>query len=95
MITGQILIYRYNNLLTTREGNETNRYTLQDVTSPNAESFRQAIEDSLDTIPAGGGYSLVKWDNRFFQCEKDVNNPDVPYVRSEISYHPLFEKFTI
>ena len=68
---------------------------MTDVDVSDTVAFRTAIEDSLDQVPPGRGYALVKWSNRLFICEKDSNDPDLNYVRHEITYHPMAEHFTI
>lgn len=95
MITGQIIVYRYNSLINSRKGVPRNIYTLKDINVATKEQFRQSIEDSLDEIPPGKGYALVKWNGRMFLAEKDLNNPLKDYVRHEVSYHPLQKIFTI
>ncbi len=95
MIKGQILVYHFNGLHNAKEGVPRNHFTLTDVDVSDKLGFRTAIEDALDQVPPGRGYALVKWDNRIFICEKDSNNPSLNYVRHEVLYHPLAEKFTI
>lgn len=95
MIEGQILIYRYNGLHNAKEGVDRNSFTITNVEGTDKDCFRMAIEDALDSVPSGKGYVLIKWKNRLFICEKDLNNPEVSYVRHEIAYHPLQDKFTI
>lgn len=95
MITGQILVYRYNNLINAKPGVDRNIYSLKDISVTTKEEFRQAIEDSLDEVPPGQGYALVKWNKKLFLCQKDSNNPSIDYVRNSVEYHPLQSKFTI
>lgn len=95
MITGQLIVYRYNNLINAKPDVDRNLYVLKDINAATKEGFQQIVEDSLDEVPMGAGYVLVKWNNRLFLCEKDTNNPGHPYVKHEVSYHPLSKVFTI
>jgi len=90
MITGKLLTYWYNNLKTPPSGR--NRFVVKEISTDTPQKFQSAIEDALDSIPAGGGYVLVKWGKRMFVCEKDTNKPEIPYVRHEVKYHPLASK---
>jgi hypothetical protein len=93
MIDAQILIYHYNDILTTRGGREKNRYVIKNVVVNNLEELKTSIEDSLDEVPVGRGYSLVKTNNELFICERDTVNHKIPYAIHKISYHPLQSKF--
>jgi hypothetical protein len=94
MIEGQLIIYRYNGLVQSRDGADRNLYTLKDIKAVTVEGFREQIEMALDEVPPGKGYALVKWNGRMFLCEKDVNKPEVDYVRHEVKFHPLQSVFT-
>ena len=90
---GQILLYRYNGLYNSKPGVDRNLYSIKTVLDKT--QFRTVIEDSLDEVPPGKGYALVKWGNKMFVCEKDINNPTLNYVRHEVGWHPLANVFTI
>ncbi len=90
---GQLIVYHFNGLHNAKEGVERNQFTLLNV--PDTVDFRTFIEDTLDTVPPGKGYVLVKWKDRMFICEKDLNNHNLNYVRHEVRYHPLANQFTI
>lgn len=94
MITGQILLYHYNSLSNSKENDKRNDFSLKTVQVETSEQFRESITDSMDHIRPGQGYALVKWSGRMFICEKDLNQPSIPYVRHEIKYHPLNHVFT-
>jgi hypothetical protein len=89
MFIGQILIYHYNGLANAVAEADRNIFRLKDVNEPTADLFKERILESLDEIIPGTGYLLVKWNNKLFLCEKDTNNPNVPYVRHELQWHPL------
>jgi hypothetical protein len=89
MFIGQILIYRFNSLHNATGEFDRNLFQLKDVSEQKKEMFQERILESLDEIIPGTGYVLVKWCGRLFLCEKDTNNPDVPYVRNELQWHPL------
>lgn len=93
--TGQIMVYRYNGIHNAKQGIGRNIYTLKDVNVNTSEEFRNEIKNSLDEVPPGQGYVLVKWDGKAFICELDPNNPSVDYVRHSINYHPLLHVFTV
>lgn len=95
MIHGQIITYRYNGLYNSKAGIDRNLFTLSEVNVHSAEQFREEIANHLDHIEGGKGYVLVKWSGRMFLCERDLNNPKTPYVRHEVTYHPLMAEFTI
>lgn len=95
MITGQLLIYRYNGLHNAKEGVDRNHYRIEDVAVPTKEAFKEKVHDALDEVPPGKGYVLIKWEGKVFIAEKDPNKPEVGYVRHEIKHHPLISKFTI
>lgn len=89
MITGKLLLYWYNSLENNKPGLKRNRFTIKPISVGTPKEFQHEIETSLDSIPPGKGYVLVGWNKKFFICEKDINNPEVPYVRHEVKYHPL------
>ena len=95
MFIGQILTYRYNGKHNAVEGIPRNIFQMTDVSEPTKERFQDCILDALDGIIPGTGYVLVKWGGRLFQCEKDTNNPNIPYVRHELKWHPLKDQFTV
>jgi hypothetical protein len=95
MFTGQILVYRLNGIHNVIQGMDRNIYALKNISVETTAEFKQIIEDALDEVPAGKGYALVKWSNNLFVCEKDINNPKIGYIRTEINYHPLMHLFTI
>ena len=90
---GQILVYRFNGLWNAKENADRNLYTLKDVETK--EEFKPLILEALDEVPPGRGYVLIRWDNKTYICEKDSNDHDKGYVRHQILYHPLLDKFTI
>ena len=92
MITGQILVYHFNGLHNAKEGVERNLYTLRDVNVNTGDEFKSSIVDALDEVPPGRGYALIKWEGRIFLAEKDSNDPDLDYVRHEVTWHPLIDK---
>jgi hypothetical protein len=92
-MVGQILVYRYNNLINAKENVDRDLFYLKDV--PSSDLFKHMIEESLDEFPPGKGYILARWSGKTFLCEKDPNNPNIPYIRHQVNYHPLLSKFTI
>lgn len=90
MLNGKLLLYWYNGLTT--KSDQRNRYVIKSISVSTPAEFQQTIQDSLDGIPVGKGYALVQWNKKLFLCQKDSNNPAVPYVRHEIKYHPLASK---
>lgn len=95
MITGQLLVYRFNGLYNAKAGVERNHYRIEDVAVETKAEFKERVNDALDEVPPGKGYVLIKWEGKVFIAEKDPNKPETPYVRHEIVYHPLLSKFTI
>jgi hypothetical protein len=95
MLTGQLLIYRYNGLHNAKAGVDRNHYRIEDVAVPTKEAFKEKVHDALDEVPPGKGYVLIKWEGKVFIAEKDPNKPEVGYVRHEIKHHPLLDKFTV
>lgn len=93
MIAGQILVYRFNGLWNAKENVDRNLFTVRDV--PDSKVFRHMIEEALDEVPPGRGYVLARWSGKTFICEKDVTDPNVGYIRHEVLYHPLLDKFTV
>lgn len=91
MITGQLMVYWYN----TRRAPNRNLHSIRDIHVHQASEFRQHIQDALDEVPPGKGYVLIKWIDKMFIAERDSTNPKVDYVRHEIKYHPLMNRFTI
>ncbi len=58
------------------------------------EDIRPRITRMFDTLLKGvQGYILVKFGNRIWQCERNAADPSKPYVRNEITYHPLADQF--
>lgn len=95
MITGQLLIYRFNGLHNAKKDVERNHYRIEDIAVNTPEEFKEQVSDALDEVPSGRGYVLVRWNNKTFIAEKDANKPEIPYIRHEIIHHPLLDKFTI
>lgn len=95
MLTGQLLVYRYNGLYNAKAGVNRNHYRIENVAVITAEEFKEKVNDALDEVPPGKGYVLIRWNNKTFIAEKDPNKPEVGYVRHEIKHHPLISKFTI
>lgn len=95
MLTGQLLIYRFNDLYNAKEGVDRNHYRLEDVSVNTPEEFRSKVHDALDEVPPGRGYVLIRWKDKTFIAEKDANKPDAEYIRHEIKWHPLLDKFTV
>jgi hypothetical protein len=93
MIAGQILVYRFNGLWNSKPNVDRNLFTVRDV--DNVAVFRSMIEEALDEVPPGKGYVLARWSGKTFICEKDVNKPEIGYIRHEVLYHPLLSKFTV
>ena len=59
------------------------------------KDFRSTIQHHFDTLLRGiQGYILVMFNGRLFQCERDNTNPEKPYIRHEIKYHPVAKEFT-
>ncbi len=90
---GQYLIYHFNNLDNAKAGCPRNIFERKDVET--LSEFKPAIEEALDQVFPGKGYVLVKWNKKLFICEKDLNNPNTDYIRTEVKYHPLANQFTI
>lgn len=95
MLTGQLLIYRFNGLHNAKEGVERNHYRLENIAVETSDEFRGKVNDALDEVPPGRGYVLIRWKDKTFIAEKDPNKPEAEYIRHEIQYHPLLDKFTI
>lgn len=93
MIKGQIMVYRYNGLDNAKPNVDRDIYHLKNIEVDSKQEFQQSIEMALDEVAPGKGYVLVKWNDRLFMCEKDPNNPNLDYVRHELTYHPLLKKF--
>ncbi len=56
--------------------------------------FKAIIQEKFDTILKGiAGYVLVFFNGKLYQCERDSVNPNGPYVRHSIKYHPLSNLF--
>ena len=57
--------------------------------------IRPKVQEQFNTFLRGvAGYVLVYFKGRLWQCERDNIDPNRPYVRHAITYHPLAEKFT-
>lgn len=41
------------------------------------------------------GYVLVKWNGKMYMCEKNNICHTKPYVKHEVSFHPLQNKFAV
>lgn len=95
MIKGQILVYRFNGLHNAKLNADRDIFSLRDVDVDKPAEFKHAVQDALDEVPPGKGYVLIKWSDKIFIAEKDVNTPELSYVRHQIKYHPLVDKFTI
>ncbi len=95
MIKGQILVYRFNGLHNAKSGVNRYIFSLRDVDVDQPIEFKHAVKDALDEVPPGKGYVLIKWSGKMFIAEKDINNPGLSYIRHEIKWHPLQDKFTI
>jgi hypothetical protein len=93
MITGQILIYHFNGLHNAKPDIARNQYQIKDVSVETPVEFKNQIIESLDQVPPGKGYVLIRWKEKTFIAEKDTNNPEKDYVRHEITYHPLLSVF--
>jgi hypothetical protein len=89
---GQILVYRYNDKNNAKPGMKRNCYTLIDVND--RTQFRDMIINALDSVHAGKGYVLAKWNGNMFICEKNLNNPEENYVKHSVGYHPLQNVFS-
>lgn len=56
--------------------------------------FKAIIQRQFDTTLKGiAGYVLVWFKDKLFMCERDNINPNGPYVRHEIAWHPLMWHF--
>lgn len=95
MLTGQLLIYRFNGLHNAKPGVDRNHYRLEDVSVNTPEEFKDKIRDALDEVPSGRGYVLVRYKGKTYIAENDQNLPQADYIRHEIKYHPLISKFTV
>jgi hypothetical protein len=95
MLTGQLLIYRFNGLHNAKKGVERDHYRLEDVAVNTADEFKEKVGDALDEVPPGKGYVLIRWKDKTFIAEKDPNKPETGYIRHEIVWHPLMDKFTV
>ena len=95
MLTGQLLIYRYNGLYNAKPGVERNHYRLEDVNVNTPEEFKNKIRDALDEVPSGRGYVLIRYQSKTYIAENDHNNPHLDYIRHEIKWHPLLDKLTV
>lgn len=95
MLTGQLLIYRYNGLHNAKSGVDRNNYRIEDVRVETKGEFKEKVHDALDEVPPGRGYVLIRWDGKTFIAEKDPNKPETDYIRHEIKHHPLLDKFTV
>lgn len=93
MYTGQLMIYKFNGLHNAIANANRNIYSIYPIQSPTKEEFQSHIVNALDEVPPGRGYVIVKWKNQFYMCQKDPNNPNHPYVRTVLKWHPLLDKF--
>ena len=41
------------------------------------------------------GYVLVKWNGKMYMCELNNIDRTKPYVKHEVSFHPLQDKFVL
>lgn len=95
MLTGQLLVYHYNGLHNAKSGVERDQYRIEDVAVNTPDEFKEKVHDALDEVPPGKGYVLIRWNGKTFIAEKDPNKPDVGYIRHEIKWHPLLDKFSV
>jgi hypothetical protein len=92
MFIAEMLLYTYNDLKNSTGNSDRNLYTIRSIAG-DKNQIQEEIAISLDETPPGTGYTLVKWNNKLYICEKDIQNPDIPYIKREIKYHPLMTKF--
>lgn len=95
MLTGQLLIYRFNGLHNAKAGVDRNHYRIENISVNTKEEFKEKVHDALDEVPPGRGYVLIRWKNKTFIAEKDPNKPEADYIRHEILFHPLMSRFSI
>jgi len=87
-MNAQLIVVRLNTM--GRKGNES--FGPFEIGIP--EDIRPRITRMFDTLLKGiQGYVLVKFGNKLWQCERNAADPNRPYVRNEITYHPLAERF--
>ena len=56
--------------------------------------IRPTIQKKFDTVLKGvPGYVLVSFNGKLWQCERNAADDRKPYVRNEITYHPLAKEF--
>lgn len=59
------------------------------------KSFKGLIQRLLNVHLKGtAGYILVAFGGKMWQCERDNVNPEKPYAKQEVKYHPLALLFT-
>jgi len=88
-MNAQLIVVKLNTI--GRMGNEF--HGPFDVGTP--EDIRPTIQEKFDTLLKGiAGYVLVKFGSKLWQCERNSADKSKPYVRHEIAYHPLADKFT-
>lgn len=76
-------------------GQHGNRHT-EPETIKTPHDIRPTIQQKFDTVLRGiAGYVLVFFNGRLWQCERNSVEPNKPYIRNEITYHPLATKFKL
>lgn len=59
------------------------------------EDLKPLIQKRFDEDLKGcAGYVLAQFNGKLFQCERDPVDPDKPYIRHTVKYHPLAKFFT-
>ena len=60
-----------------------------------AEDLKPLIQAKFyEDLKGCAGYVLAEFNGKLFQCERNPIDPDKPYVRHVIAYHPLAKLFT-
>lgn len=87
----ECIVYRLNSIRNAKLGDKRNEFTLTTVDHTKAKDF---VLDALDAAPNSEGAVLIKFQDKLFLCSRDVNQPNVDYIRQECIYHPFAEHFS-
>ena len=89
MKQAELIIVKYNTVA--RKGNENyGPFLIRTETD-----FKGQIQRFFNKFLKGiNGHILVRFNDKLFQCSRDNVDPNKPYVRHIIRYHPLEKVFT-
>jgi hypothetical protein len=89
MKQAELIVVRHNTVA--RKGNENfGPFLVRTETD-----FKASIQRFFHKFLRGvNGHIVVRFNGKMFQCCRDNVNPEKPYVRYVIKYHPLSDRFT-